>query len=295
MPNLDVPTMSADQLQAGRMRLARPVLPLARLVEILFLSGPFATAAEVLAELNEPIETAAIRYPAPAATLTPHLDLLGEFERLKDPRPASYTVLAPDGETLPLLEAVEAWVAQKILTRELEAINSLLCGPGGCALCCQGPTADMRQDFFAIPLSAAEVGLFPLPCHDSPASRRLTADSEPPLAVAGRPFFAAPAGLYHWRDGWGMILPRCTSCPQLGADGVCAIYPQRPQVCRRPQIFAYRLEQAAREVAETVTVWVERGKLLAVWDCPYVRALRPEIAAYAEACELEPIFKENKA
>jgi len=38
-----------------------------------------------------------------------------------------------------------------------------------------------------------------------------------------------------------------------------------------------------------------RQSLLAVVDCPYVRLLQEEIGAYAAACELEMIFRHNKA
>ena len=40
---------------------------------------------------------------------------------------------------------------------------------------------------------------------------------------------------------------------------------------------------------------VLRQSLLAVVDCPYVRQLQEEIAAYAAACELEMVFRHNKA
>ena len=54
-------------------------------------------------------------------------------------------------------EAVDGWIGQAVLRRELEEINSLLCGPCRCNLCCVGPEADMRQSFFEIPLSPAEI------------------------------------------------------------------------------------------------------------------------------------------
>jgi hypothetical protein len=38
-----------------------------------------------------------------------------------------------------------------------------------------------------------------------------------------------------------------------------------------------------------------RQTLLAVVDCPYVQLLQDEIAAYAAACELEMLFRHNKA
>ena len=289
--------MNTPQFQAGLDRLAQPVIPLIRLVQLLFLTGPFATVGEVVAELNEPIETA-VRYEEPAKALAPYMDLLGEFEKLKDPAPASYTILDGAGNPLPLMEAVDLWVAQQVVTRELETINSLLCGPCHCSLCCTGPSPELRQIFFEIPLDATETGLFALPQIDSPETRELTSDSEPPLQIEGRAFHDQGPAVYRWRSGWSMILPRNTSCPHLQTSRACAIYPRRPQVCRRPQIFAYVLD-LAQDRAGTITngaipAFHPQGKILAIWDCPYVKRFQQEIATYAELCELEPIFKENK-
>jgi Fe-S-cluster containining protein len=91
-----------------------------------------------------------------------------------------------------------------------------------------------------------------------------------------------------------MILPKSSRCPHLEADnGRCLVYDNRPEVCRRPQIFPYILEKMAGE-AERPSYRL-RNSLLAVIDCPYVALLQDEIAAYGAACELEVIFKQNKA
>ena len=289
--------MDTTQFQAGLDRLAQPILPLIRLVQILFLTGPFATVDEVVAELNEPIDTV-VSYPEPAVALAPYLDLMAEFHSLKEPVPARYTILDADSNPLSAMEAIDLWVAQQVVTRELEAINSLLCGPCGCSLCCTGPTPDLRQVFFEIPLAESETGLFALPRVDTPASQGLSAASEPPLLVDGRAFYEQGAALYRWRSGWSMILPRDSACPHLQASQACAIYPRRPQVCRRPQVFAYLIDRAPEEAGsrdDTAPTFHQHGKILAIWDCPYVKRFQNEIAIYAEICELEPIFKENKA
>ena len=290
--------MNTTQYQAGLDRLAQPILPLVRLVQLLFLTGPFATVDEVVAELNEPIETV-VSYPEPAAALAPYLDLMAEFQALKEPTPARYTILDAYGTPLSALEAIDLWVAQQVVSRELEAINSLLCGPCGCSLCCTGPSPDLRQEFFEIPLAADETGLFAaLPQVDTPETARLTSGSEPPLLVAGRTFYEQGAALYRWLSGWSMILPRSTACPHLQASQACAIYPRRPQVCRRPQVFAYLIDHAPEYDAgldRAIPAFRQHGKILAIWDCPYVKSFQKEIAAYAERCELEPIFRENKA
>lgn len=287
--------MDRTRFQAGLDLLSQPVLPLVRLVQLLFLTGPFTRVGEVVAELNEPIEMA-VRYEDPAGALAPYLDLLAELEQLQATSPLNYVILDQAGSPLSRLEAIDGWVAQQVLTRELEAINSLLCGPCHCALCCIGPSLELRQVFFEIPLDADETGLFPLPIVDTPATRGTTAAGEPPCLVQGRAFYDQGPALYHWRPGWSLILPRNTTCPHLETSQACAIYPRRPQVCRRPQIFAYAIEgRPENEGATNATpTFQAQGKILAIWDCPYVKRFQNEIAAYAELCELEPIFKENK-
>ena len=190
---------------------------------------------------------------------------------------------------------------------ELEKINSLLCGPCMCVLCCVGPdygvAADagrvMRQDFFEIPLTAKETALFELPKMDNEGTRARTSNTEPPLQVNGRPFYEQGPAIYNWQNGWSMVLPPHSVCPKLdGQRRCCCIYPQRPRVCRRPQLFPYLIQKsAARSNGNTrgpAFVYITRHKLLAVWDCPFVRNFKKEIAAYAAACKLEPVFMENK-
>jgi Fe-S-cluster containining protein len=118
--------------------------------------------------------------------------------------------------------------------------------------------------------------------------------------VDGAPFYANQAALYRWRKGWSMILPRHSRCPGLDtASGCCRIYPDRPDVCRRPQIFPYMLDREPRLDTEydgrMLPAFVIRAKMLAIWDCPYVQQFQEEIGRYAQLCGLEPIFKQNKA
>ena len=277
-----------------------PPHALVRLVQLLYLTGPFETVAAVLQEFKEPVETEGATYEHPDLLLRPYLPLLAEFERLKHSLPPSWAVYGENGEVVDPFEGLELWVTQQALAAELETINSLLCDPCGCTLCCTGPEPGMSQEFFEIPLTEAETRLFSLPVTDSAASRRSTALSEPPLAVEGQPFYARGPGLFHWRNGWGLVLPKNAACPQLEAENDrCRIYPQRPRVCRRPQIFAYILERWPEKnggaEGEIRPAYRARRKLLAIWDCPYVRALKAEIAAYAEMSGVEPVFRENKA
>ncbi|MFH7320780.1 YkgJ family cysteine cluster protein [Desulfurivibrio sp. D14AmB] len=294
---MNQPLPDKKELQAGVDLLARPLLPLVRLLQLLYLTGPFSRVDEVLEQLHEPLETAGILYPEPDRLLAPHRDLLADFEKLKS-RAAIATVLDEEGQPLDRFTALESWICHTILSRELETINSLLCAPCGCTLCCTGPAPGLTQEFFEIPLQPEETALFPLPRIDTPASRKSSSASEPPLFHQDREFYRAEPALYHWRQGWSMILPQARRCPQLTAAGGCRIYPSRPRVCRLPQIFSYLLEErlppAGAGSGASPPVYLARHKLLVIWDCPYVRTLREEIARFAEASGLEPIFRHNK-
>jgi Fe-S-cluster containining protein len=293
------PMSHQDQFADGRRKLQRPILPLVRLVQLLYLTGPFENMAAVLTELPDPLETGSSVYDRPAAIMAPYLSLLETCD-LKNKPVISVTIYDETGAPLSAFDAAELWLKQQVLIQELEEINSLLCNPCGCTLCCTGPEESMAQEFFEIPLTSAESSLFKLPKMDSAASRQHTALTEPSLIVEGRPFYEKGPGLYHWQNGWSLILPRGNSCPQLEpTTGRCLIYPHRPGICRRPQIFSYLIERVpdldGDQAGHSLPAYVSRRKLLAVWDCPYVRGLKEEIAAYAEACDMEPVFRSNKA
>lgn len=284
-----------EKLATGRALLSRPLLPLARLVGFLYLTGPFDRLAEVLPELPDPIETNGAIYERPAALLQPFLPILEEFEQLKHPTARPYRILDEAGDELPAMEAIDLWLSHHLLIQELEAINSLLCAPCGCTLCCIGPEPEMAQEFFEIPLTGGECQRFPLPVIDNETSRATTPYQEPAMPCNGSPFYATGPAIYHWRSGWSLILPHGAACPHLEASGRCRIYPDRPEVCRRPQIFSYALEAVTGQQAGGILTYQARRALLAVWDCPYVQALQDEIAAFAAACELTPVFRQNKA
>jgi len=199
-------------------------------------------------------------------------------------------VVEPDGTPADRITALDCWIGHRVLVRELEEINGRLCGPCRCDLCCTGPAGG--QYFFEIPLADEELPLFDMLEHvDQPAGRATTAYEEPCLEIHGRPFYdrATPC-IVSWRTGPSLILPRGSRCPHL-AGGRCAVYPDRPEVCRRPQIFSYLLEPDAPTGPTRFTV---RRTLLAVWDCPYVRGLEDAIAEYGRLCGLETLFRSNK-
>lgn len=280
-------------LTEGLALLHQPVLPLVGIVQFIYLTGDFASVQEVVAELPGEIETGYTCYRDPAGALAPYLDLLEPLVALKAGTVPSEQVIDADGQPVDAMTATGVLVAQRILTRELERINSLLCGPCGCTLCCVGPETDMVQRYFEIPLRAEETECFPIGRIDSPESRALRIDHEPPLQADGRDFFdRSEPVLIRWRPGWSLVLPTGSCCPNLEAGGRCRVYPDRPQVCRRPQIFPYLVEPV--EEADPPAFRL-RQTLLAVVDCPYVQLLQDEIAAYAAACELEMLFRYNKA
>jgi Fe-S-cluster containining protein len=260
------------------------------MVHFLYLTSDFATVDEVIREMPEPIETSHAVYRQPRSQLYSFLDELSLLETMKNDDPPPTVVIDGNDQPLDRAAAIGAHALQRILRRELEEINSALCRPCNCTLCCIGPDGQMRQDFFEIPLADDETTLFRCPQTDTALSRaHLSMDAEP-LLIAGDPFYTSPASrLIRWKKGWSLILPKESRCPNLDCQGRCEVYPDRPDVCRRPQLFAYILEPTKRP-----DIFRLRNTLLGVIDCPYVAKLRDEIAAYAAASELQLILRHNK-
>ncbi|WP_339134852.1 MAG: YkgJ family cysteine cluster protein [Candidatus Electrothrix sp. GW3-4] len=297
--------MKKEDLQDGMALLKQPVLPLVSMVQFMYqLSGPGAKVEDIIAEMTGPIETPYTVYPEPDKLLRRYLDQLQLLETVgtdNQPEELNAEVVDASGQPVDAVSACTVLINQRILEAELEEINSCLCAPCHCRLCCVGPEKAMAQEFFEIPLQDAETKLFSLPRHDTSESRSTsaldTASDDAVLQIEGRPFYqgADQCGnpeLVHWRNGWSMILPKDASCPALEQNGRCTVYSQRPLVCRRPQIFSYILE--ALEPLKQSRKYMVRNSLLAVIDCPYVQFLQEEIVAYAAACELECILKANK-
>ena len=282
-----------EALAAGRELLQRPLLPLVAMVRFLYLTGDFAAPAEVIEQLPPDIETNDAHYADAASDLLPHAALFAPLIDARSGRPPAARIVDTDGQPVDAVTAAAALVDQQVLSRELERINSLLCAPCACTLCCVGPDEAMHQAYFEIPLAGVEPDRFAVARLDTPASRIHRADDEAPLLVDGRPFYERQAPvLVRWQQGWSLILPRASRCPNLAADGRCRIYPIRPEVCRRPQIFPYMLEPFTDAAGPG---WRIRRSLLAVLDCPYVRLLQDEIATFAAASELDLVFRHNKA
>lgn len=284
-----------ENLKQGLGLLKQPVLPLVSMVEFFLLTGDFATVAEIVEQLPDPIETDYARYDQPAELLKPYLEQLETLLAIQQGAEPPWPVITENGEEVDLTTAMTALVDQKILTMELEAINSALCEPCGCTLCCIGPDQSMEQAFFEIPLRESEADLFEVEKIETVAAQQCNAMDEPPLQVEGKDFFArTSSALVHWQKGWSLILPKMSSCPNLESQtGRCTVYTDRPEVCRRPQIFPYILEPVTGEDGEIIAQRLRRT-LLAVIDCPYVEVLQEEIAAYAAACELDLVIKRNK-
>jgi Fe-S-cluster containining protein len=300
------------QDEDGIELLKQPLLPLVNMVEFLYLTGPFKKIIEVLSRLTKPVELEGIQFKKPQKLLKPHENLLQEFEVVKGEKKLSVNLpFIVDEKQRPVAkrQALELWIKQQILSRELEKINSILCGPCGCVLCCTGPNSKfdnlsgfkgkMRQDFFEIPLKEREIDIFALTRIDTEESRKLTAHSEPSLQLGSVPFYKQEVALYNWQNGWSLVLPEGSTCPHLALDTKrCMVYEKRPEVCRKPQIFPYIIEKttdtAKRSDGVLIPVYMARNKILAVWDCPYVRKCQDEIGAYAEMSGLEPVFRKSK-
>ena len=292
--------------------LKQPVLPLVNMVEFLYLTGPFKKIKEVLSRMTKPVELEGVQFENPQQMLRPYETVLQEFEVIKGEKKLSASLpFIVDEKQNPLAKrgVLELWIKQQILSQELEKINSSLCGPCGCVLCCTGPNSEfdtlsgfkgeMRQEFFEIPLGDSEVDIFTLSRIDTEDSRKLAAQSEPSLQLDQIPFYKHETALYHWQNGWSLILPQGSICPRLSRDTKrCMVYEKRPEVCRKPQIFPYVLEKTAdtakRSDGVLIPVYMARNKVLAVWDCPYVRKYQDEIGFYAEMSGLVPIFKKSK-
>ncbi len=284
--------INKDMYAQGLQALRKPMLPLVSIVQFLYLTGDFATPAEIVAQLPADIETGYTVYQDAASDLAPYVDLLAPLVALKAGKPIQQLVIDSAGNPVDATTATSALIAQSILSRELERINSLLCAPCHCTLCCVGPDVSMSQAYFEIPLGAGEVGSFALEQFDSATSRCKTAEDQQSLHIGGQEFYhRCDPVLIHWRRGWSLILPQESRCPNLEDSGRCLIYPDRPEVCRRPQIFPYVVEPVQHQGQSAFRL---RQSLLGVIDCPYVQQLQDEIAAFAAACELEMVFRQNK-
>ncbi len=282
--------MKKEDFTEGFRLLKQPVLPLVGMVQFFYGTGDFATVAEIIAEIPEPVETGYALYERPRQLLNRYLGHLRLLEEGRAGKKLPMRIVDEAGNELDEQSSRMYLINQSILEDELAAINSLLCAPCECSLCCVGPEAGMEQEFFEIPLLDREVDLFSLDRHDSSESRRRLAMDEEELQINGRSFYDSTAAkMVNWQNGWSMILPTASSCPALGNSGRCRVYAERPRVCRRPQIFSYILEETSRKGE-----YMLRNALLAVVDCPYVQCLREEIGAYAAACELDLVLKENK-
>lgn len=281
-------------LTEGAALLQRPIMPLVSMVQFLFMTGPFTLVSEVIDELPEPIETDRTVYAQPRQLLLEYLDILAGLEALKAGIAQGPAVVDAEGNPVDESTAVAAVIHQQVLERELERINSLLCEPCGCKVCCVGPDESMEQEFFEIPLAQEELDLFQLARVDSGDSRARLANDPEELCLDGQPFYRlSDPVLIRWSSGWSLILPQSSICPNLEERGGCRVYPDRPGVCRKPQIFPYMVEPVQVAGAETPVMRI-RQSLLAVVDCPYVRELKQEIADYAAASELHLVLKQNK-
>lgn len=291
--------MGESRYEAGLQGLRHPVRPLVSIVAFILHTGAFIGVEEVLDQLPESIETESACYKEARRHLEPYLPELRQLTcRHSETEAIRPLVLDGGGTPLGTRAAEEALLTQRILEKELEGINSLLCGAHSCTLCCAGPDATMRQHYFTIPLQEGEEALFQgFGLAEYRGGREAGAETARLEAIADtlETTGVEEAVLIRHRQGRSLVLPRHSRCPALDDAGRCRIYERRPLVCRRPQIFPYLLEEQELSPVETRQVFIQRDTLLAVMDCPYVQRLQEEIARYAAASELELIFRRNKA
>ncbi len=281
--------------QMGLDMLQKPVWPLCNMVCLLYLTTDYESLDELFMQLPSELETQAGIYRVPLVVLDPYRPFLKAMEYLKrgEVPPGLPRVISPEGGPVDTFDQVNTWIKQKVLEKELEQINSMLCAPMHCTLCCTGPAPEHEKEYFEIPLRDNEVGLFTTQSIDTEESRAKNPEDETPFLVKGTPFYRAPSAVYHWRKGWSLILPKGSSCPNLGEDGRCHIYLERPYVCRKPQIFPMVLE-AQDPLYPDKGELILHDVLLAVTDCPYVEELREQILDYAALYGLKVVFKANK-
>ncbi len=266
--------------------LRQPIWPLIRLVHMLSLAGGYDTPKDLINDLPSPLDTGSLVYEDPRQKLYNYLDVLEPLVLGKIP---SQKILGNDSEELDPIEKSLIFCHQMVLERELETINSLLCGPCNCHLCCIGPGAHDKNFFFEIPLRQDELRLFNVDVISTQASKSMSPYDDNSLFINGVPFFELGPIIIEWKRGHSLILSRESRCQNLDASLGCKVYSTRPITCRRPQIFAYVIEEDSKS-----GTFQFQGKLLAILDCPYVPELRREIHQYASLNELDVILTKNR-
>jgi Fe-S-cluster containining protein len=285
--------MNSAEWQAGLHHLKHPLWPLTKLCILLYLTSPYETWEELLQALPPELSVDETIYEDPASKLT-HVHMNTRWlELLRQGSGGNGlpVVINEGNDTLDMFSTVLCLLKQQVMEAELETVNSLFCASMKCALCCKGPEPDAVQEFFEIPLQPQELSLFAFQPIETPFQGGFDACSADIFQIDERPFYLLPPAVYHWRHGYSLILTKGASCPHLTGNMRCNIYEKRPNVCRKPQIFAYVLEQQP----DKPHVSLERDTLLAITDCPYVRLLEKELERYAVLNEVTLMLKPNKA
>ncbi len=285
--------------------MRRPAWPVIRLLTIIVISTGhkdigFKDIKRLISEFPDPLEIDGMEYRYPQRIIEPYCSILiNNINKLNIDANAedadsllemSVRVTDGNGEFMPYYEAVMAIMQQEILLRELERINSLLCSPCGCDICCKGPFKEDEHQFFEIPLRQEELSLFDLPVIENNHSIKMSPYDMAPFLIKGVPFYKYPDSpmIVRWEKGYSLMLLKNDRCPHLDTNSRCAIYDTRPDTCKRPQIFPYVIEETGD------LELVHKAKLLAITDCPYVKALKPYIHRYASLNGLDLMLRNNK-
>jgi hypothetical protein len=284
--------MNNPEWHTGLKYLKKPLWPLVKLYSFLYLATLYKTWEALLHDLPLELNVNGISYKTPAARLKTINWPLPWPDILKGRHYSEQLLQVIDsyGNHLDIMRAMFCHMKQHILQSELETINSLLCPSMACSLCCEGPKANAIQEFFEIPLTKEELYLFSLEVIDTTPQGDFTPYSSQSFQMNGRPFYCLPPAIYRWSSGHSLILTKGTSCPHPSLEGRYNIYLQRPDVYRRPQIFAY-----VTEALPNTPLVRKRNTLLAITDCPYLRLIEKEVESYANLNEVILVLKPNKA
>ncbi len=274
----------------------KPIWPLVEFSGFLYMATPFEEPQQLFEEMPFPLELKGSLVYESLECIEPYKTELFDFllaikGQFKSSLPYLFDI---SGQKLDYFSTIHFFFKQIVLEKELLHINSLLCAESYCTLCCEGPSKEAEKLFWEIPLSGKETDLFDCQVISTDKSRGKTSEDE--LLIDGSPFYELekPAIIF-WSSGPALILPKGVRCPNLHTNGLCKRYETRPYTCKKPQVFSYILDTSPLSPAgKDKNSFTVRNSVLAVWDCPYVKRLKDDIATYVTLCDAEMVFMENK-
>ena len=141
-----------DRYTLGRRMLQTPVRPLLSILEFIYITGGFSSIKEVMDQLPDSIETATAVYDNPAKQIQPFLPELTLFQQARTERP-SVLIVDTNDQILDAQSTASFFLAQSVLEKELESINSLLCGCTNARSVAWAQAKICRMNFLKFPLA----------------------------------------------------------------------------------------------------------------------------------------------